>query len=300
MSASCEYRFHHAHRTDTRGVVIVPNHSHSIKFDALRCIQHRSRWHTSRRRHGCSAEELWTNERCVWKKNIAQRFVDGEANTFETMRGIDFFFFDVPRTGNWIDVCCVNNRRTRYAHFLHIVTRGRAMVFKIVANVLGRRLCRLDDGDSLHIGGIRSKRRFMLSERERECVSWVGIAHAHIESTRKRNNYINQFSKNKRMINYMKALDVIAAAAAAAVTSVGLETFATSSSRFHAHSIWYLRFLVWRSDRHRRRYQYFLCSLLTNSTVCCAACHTSNWLDSTPSQIQWKTANADHGHFRFY
>lgn len=44
---------------------------------------------------------------------------------------------------------------------------------------------------------------------------------APIASTRKRNDYINQFSKNKRMINYMKALDVIAATAAGMAGDAG-------------------------------------------------------------------------------
>lgn len=110
-----------------------------------------------------------------------------------------------------------------------------------------------------HMGGVRTMWRDTCLLSESECVSRVEQT-----STRKRNNYINQFSKNKRMINYMKALDVIAAATTAGAAC-------QSFSRDRSHSLWYLRFLV------RRRHRYHYCSLLTKSTVricfCAAFAH---------------------------
>lgn len=140
-----------------------------------------------------------------------------------------------------------------------------------------------------HIAGVRKLWRYICLLGERECVSRGGLTF-----TRKRNNYINQFSKNKRMINYMETVDVIAAATTTA--GAACQTF----SRDRSHSLWYLRFLV----RRHRRYHYFLCSLLTKSTVwicfCGALPSTSRRRDFNWNPLEYQSGNADHGHARFY
>lgn len=85
------------------------------------------------------------------------------------------FFFDVHWESDRCMLCKQPTHAVR-AFPPHRYTRARN-VFKIESNVLGRRLSRRDDGDSLHIGGIRSKRRYVQWARENAWVELASRAH---------------------------------------------------------------------------------------------------------------------------